>query len=131
MPNTHPPMKLSRDEELYLRHWMYEEMRYREGPGPAKRLQFDRGVPSADLAALIAAAISVPADQEAAGRGPPPEQAPAWPWTAESFQDRLREAHRQLADRAADGRGFVPRPDRAQISSTVEPGEIKPKVSAN
>jgi hypothetical protein len=61
-------------------------------------VQFERGVPSADLAALIAAAIGVPADQEAAGRGPPPQEAPTWPWTAESFQDRLREAHQQLAD---------------------------------
>ena len=44
--STHPPlkgytyaeqrplMKLSRDEELFLRHWMYDEVHYEEGPGP-------------------------------------------------------------------------------------------------
>jgi hypothetical protein len=119
-------MKLSRDEEIYLRHWMYEELHCREGPGRAKRLQFDHGVLSADLAALIAAAISVPDDQEAAGLGPPPDEAPKWPWSAESFQDRLQAARRLLADRSADGRGFVPRPSRDQINSAVDPGGIKP-----
>jgi hypothetical protein len=110
MPNKHPPMKLSRDEEIYLRHWMYEEMHYRDGPGPAKRLQFEHEVVSADLAALIAAAISIPADQAAAGLGPPPQQAPVWPWSGASFGSRLWQAHQVLADRSSDGRGFVPGP---------------------
>jgi hypothetical protein len=125
MQNKHPQMRLSPDEDYYLRHWMHEEMRYRDGPGLAKRLQFDHGVRSADLAALIAAAFSTPADQEAAGLGPPPEEAPHWPWSSESFQNRLQEAHRLLAARSADGRGCVPRPGRAEIENCVGPVEIK------
>src|SRR5438270_9333145 len=99
MPNTLPQMKLSREEESYLRHWMIEEMHYRAGPGPAKRLQFEQGVASGDLAALIAATIGIPADQVAAGLGPPPDEAPSWPWTAQSFQNRPRLAHQVLAER--------------------------------
>jgi hypothetical protein len=31
-------MKLSRDEKIFLWHWMYDEAHYQAGPGPAKRL---------------------------------------------------------------------------------------------
>jgi hypothetical protein len=79
MRNKHLPMKLSPEEEIYLRHWMYDELHYQEGPGAAKRLQLEHGVVPADLAALIAAAIPAPADQQAAGLGPPPAAAPIWP----------------------------------------------------
>jgi hypothetical protein len=85
-------MKLSPDEELFLRHWMYDEVHFQEGQGPAKRLQVQHEIAPADLAALIAAAIPDPADQEAAGAGPPPATAPMWPWTAEGFHSRLAEA---------------------------------------
>jgi hypothetical protein len=126
MPNKHPQMKLSRDEEIYLRHWMYEEMRYREGPGPAKRLQFEHGVASGDLAALIAAAMSAPADQQAAALDPP-EPAPVWPWSAEAFQDRLQQAHQILAERSSDGRGIVPRPELEHLNTSAE-APAKPTV---
>jgi hypothetical protein len=43
MPNTHPRMRLSRDEEAFLRQWMYDETHYQEGTGPAKRLQVQHG----------------------------------------------------------------------------------------
>ena len=56
-------MRLSRDEESFLRHWMYDEVHYQDGPGPAKRLQLEHGAVPADLATLIAAAIPDAADQ--------------------------------------------------------------------
>src|SRR4051812_45547358 len=49
MRNKHPRMKLSPDEERFLRHWMYEEVHFREGTGPAKRLQVEHRIPPADL----------------------------------------------------------------------------------
>src|SRR5947209_15822652 len=52
MPTTHRPMKLSPEEETFLRRWMYDEVHYQEGPGPAKRLQVAHRVPPADLAAI-------------------------------------------------------------------------------
>jgi hypothetical protein len=85
-------MKLSPDEERFLRHWMSEEVHFREGTGPAKRLQVEHRIPPADLATLIAAAIPDSREQEAAGLGPPPAEPPAWPWTDESFRSRLAEA---------------------------------------
>lgn len=60
-------MRLSRDEEVFLRHWMHDEVHYGEGTGPAKRLQLRHRAVPADLAVLIAAAIPDPSDQESAG----------------------------------------------------------------
>ena len=99
MRNKHPLMRLSRDEELFLRHWMYDEVHFRDGVGPAKRLQVQHQVPPADLAVLIAAAIPDPADQQDAGSGPPPAEAPTWPWSDESLRTRLVEARGALAQR--------------------------------
>src|SRR5580693_8317663 len=97
MPSKRPLMRLSRDEEVFLRHWMYDELYYGEGQGPARRLQVQhRGVP-ADLAVLIAAAIPDPADQEAAGLGPPPAEPPTWPWPEGLLRSRLAEARAALA----------------------------------
>jgi hypothetical protein len=106
MPSKHPPMKLSRDEETFLRHWIYDEAHFAAGAGPAKRLQLEHRVIPADLAVLIAAALPDPADQEAAGNGPPPAEAPTWPWTAASLHRRLAEARALLAARPE---AFVPR----------------------
>ncbi len=39
MPSKRPLMRLYRDEEVFLRRWMYDEVHYGEGQGPAKRLQ--------------------------------------------------------------------------------------------
>jgi hypothetical protein len=97
MRNKHLLMKLSPDEERFLRHWMYDEVRYRNGPGAAKRLQLEHRAAPADLAVLIAAAFPDPAEQEAAGNGPPPAEAPSWPWTADSLRQRVGEA-RSLLD---------------------------------
>src|SRR5581483_1934351 len=101
MLNTHLPRGLSGDEEVFLRHWMYDEAHYQDGTGPAKRLQVRYGVPPADLATLIAAAIPDPADQAAAGDGPPPAEAPRWPWTVESLRQRLVEARTILKSRGS------------------------------
>jgi hypothetical protein len=38
MQNKHPLMKVAREEETYLRWWMYDETHYVEGVGLAKRL---------------------------------------------------------------------------------------------
>jgi hypothetical protein len=94
-------MKLSRDEEVFLRHWMYDEVHYRDGLGPAKRLQLEHRAVPADLAVLIAAAVPDPADQEAAGLGPPPADPPTWPWTDEVLQTRLSEAKTALSTNRA------------------------------
>lgn len=97
MPNTHPQMRLSCDEEIFLRHWMYDEVHYREGQGPAKQLQVRHRAVPADLAVIIAAAIPDPADQEAAGLGPPPAEPPTWPWPEDLLRSRLAEARNALA----------------------------------
>jgi hypothetical protein len=94
-------MKLSREEDAFLRHWMSDEAHDRGGPGPAKALQLRHQIPPADLAAVIAAAIPDPADQDAAGHGPPPDQPPVWPWAGNAFHDRLAEARAVLAARLA------------------------------
>src|SRR5262249_27868816 len=73
MPNKHPQMKLSHDEEIFLRHWIFDEMHYCDGQGPAKRLQIAHRVRPADIAVLIAASIPDLAEQEAIAHGPPPE----------------------------------------------------------
>jgi hypothetical protein len=96
MPSKHPLMKLSRDEEVFLRHWMYDEVHYQDGPGPAKRLQLQHRAIAADLSTLIAAAIPDLADQEAAGLGPPPIEPPTWPWSIDSLRERLSEANSAL-----------------------------------
>jgi hypothetical protein len=95
MPNK-PLMKLSRDEELFLRHWMHDEVHYQDGQGPAKQLQLQHRAVPADLATLIAAAIPDLADQEAAGLGPPTVESPSWPWTEETLRTRLAEARAAL-----------------------------------
>jgi hypothetical protein len=92
-------MRLSRDEEVFLRHWMYEEVHYRDGPGPAKRLQRDRRAVAADLATVIAAAIPEPAEQAQAGKDPPPAEPPVWPWSDEEWHARLTEARTILCQR--------------------------------
>jgi hypothetical protein len=104
MPNKHLPMNLSREEELFLRHWMYDEVRYQAGQGPAKRLQLENRAVPADLAILIAAAIPDFAEQQAAGLRPPSDQSPRWPWTEESLCARLTEARAILAGRSKDER---------------------------
>jgi hypothetical protein len=97
MRNKHLPMSLSREEEIFLRHWMYDETHYDEGVGPAKRLQIEHHVAPADLATLIAAALPSTADQEAAGIGLPPAESPIWPWPGDSFAQRFVEAHALVA----------------------------------
>jgi hypothetical protein len=92
-------MKLSPEEATFLRHWMFDETHFLNGPGAAKRLQIAHGVTPADLAVLIAAALPDPAEQEAAGHGPAPTAAPQWPWSNQSFQARLAEARALLTQR--------------------------------
>ena len=91
-----PLMSLSREEEIFLRHWMYDEVHYEEGQGPAKRLQIQHRAAPADLAVLIAATMPDTTDQEAAALGPPPTEPPAWPWTGDALRPRLAEAEAEL-----------------------------------
>ncbi len=93
MPNKHP-----RDEELFLRHWMYDEMHYQNGPGPATQLQVPHRALPPDLATLIAAAIPDPSDQEAAGLGPPPSEPPTWPWSEDVLRARILKARTALTE---------------------------------
>ena len=104
VPKTHQSMKLSRDEERFLRCWIYDEVHYRDGQGPAKRLQLLQHVIPADLATLIAAAIPDLVDQETAALAPPPGGPLAWPWSEETFRDRLAEARAILMDRQVESR---------------------------
>jgi hypothetical protein len=85
-----------------LRHWMYDEVHYREGQGPAKRLQVKHQAVAADLATLIAAIMPDPSEQEAAGDGPPPAEQPTWPWPEDALRVRLADARLALQ---ADGTG--------------------------
>ena len=89
---------MSRDEELFLRHWVYDEAHYLSGVGPAKRLQVERRVSPADLATLVAAALPDPAEQEAA-TGCRPAGGAVWPWDDAAFRARVDEARAVLATR--------------------------------
>jgi len=99
MLKTHPRMKLSHEEEAYLRHWMFDEVHYQEGQGRAKQLQLRHGATPAELAVLIAAALPDPADQEAAAHGPSPTEPPLWPWSDDSYRMRPAEARAVLGER--------------------------------
>ena len=101
MPNKYPQMRLSPEEDAFLRRWVYDEGHYQEGVGPAKRLQVEHAVRPADLAVIIAAAFPEPADQEAMALGTSPEARPAWPWSEEEFAERVAEARATLARRTA------------------------------
>ena len=96
MRNKQTPMKLSPEEMHFLRHWMYDEVHYQEGSGPAKQLQREHQEISSNLAVLIAAAIPDLAEQWAAGVGPPPAGPPAWPWPQAAIEARLAEARAGL-----------------------------------
>jgi len=99
-------MRLSPEEENFLRHWMYDELHYQEGTGPAKRLQREHQAIPGDLAVIIAAAIPDVAEQWAAGVGPPPAQPPTWPWSGAALQARLAEA--SALQESASGRQACP-----------------------
>ncbi len=96
MPNKRRSMNLLHEEEAFLRRWMYDEVHFQGGLGPAKRLQLEHRVVSADLAILIAAAIPDIREQEAAGLEPSAEPL-SWPWSQESLSARIAEARTLLA----------------------------------
>lgn len=98
MQSNLPLMKLSPDEERFLRHWMYDEVHFQERQGIAKQLQVQHRVSPADLAALVAVAMPSVSDQQAAGAGPPPKDAPKWPWSDVELHSRLSEARAALAE---------------------------------
>ena len=125
MRNKHPLMKLSRDEEVFLRHWMYDEVHFREGRGPGKRLQVQHQTVPADLAVLIAASIPDPAEQETAGLGPPPVEPPAWPWSGDALRLRLADARAALA-LVPEGPG----PGSEVGSHAEESGSAEPDLSS-
>src|SRR5437879_12451083 len=101
MPNKHPRMRLSREEETFLRQWIYDEAHYEEGTGPAKRLQLEHRAIPADLAVLVAAAMPDPVEQQAASLKRTFAEPLAWPWSEETFHSRLAEARSFLAARQA------------------------------
>src|ERR1700732_4948054 len=84
MRNKHPLMKLSPEEVHFLRHWMYDEMHYQEGSGPAKQLQRAHQAISANLAVIIAAAL------------PDPAEPPTCEWSKAAIKARLAEARALL-----------------------------------
>jgi hypothetical protein len=109
-------MKLSHEEEIFLRHWINDEVHFHEGTGPAKRLQVAHKIPPANLALIIAAALTEPGEQEAAAHGPPPTESPTWPWPKDSCARRIEEA-RCLLDapwRGRDPRVAVSEPNAPQ-----------------
>jgi hypothetical protein len=99
MPSKRPILKLSPEEELFLRRWMYDELHYEEGRGPAKLLQLEHRVPPAELGLFIAAAMPETSTQEAAALDPTPPERTIWPWTDETFPSRLAEARTILERR--------------------------------
>lgn len=101
MLNEQLPMKLSPEEMRFLRHWMYDEMHYQQGSGPAKQLQREHRAISENLAVIAAAAIPDLAEQWAAGVGPPPAEPPTWPWSEAAIAARLAEARALLESRSA------------------------------
>src|SRR5436190_21676907 len=101
MLKTHPRLTLPPEEELFLRQWMFDEVHFEEGQGPAKRLQVAMGVRPAELSLLIAAALPDPAEQQAAVSGADSSACPTWPWSVQSFQDRLGEAQAIIDSRQA------------------------------
>lgn len=99
MRNNLPLMKLFPDEDVFLRHWMYDEVHYKEGRGIAKTLQLQNEAIPADLAALIAAAMPNASEQMEAGETPP-MKSPTWPWASkEELQKRVEQARSILASR--------------------------------
>jgi hypothetical protein len=96
-------MKLCHEEEIFLRHWIYDEWHFREGTGPAKRLQVAHKVPPFELALIIAAALTEPGEQESAAEGPPPAELPTWPWTDDACAERVAEAKTLLNQKRCDG----------------------------
>jgi hypothetical protein len=98
MPNKHPQMRLSLEEESFLRRWMYDEVHFRDGQGPAKKLQLQHRAIPADLALLIAAALPDLTEQEAIGSGPPPAEPTTWPWSEDALRARLAEARAVLRE---------------------------------
>jgi hypothetical protein len=99
MPNKLPEMKLSRDEEVFLKHWIYDEAHYQEGRGAAKQLQVEHSVVAADLALLVAAAIPDPEAQVAAASSPAPSEPPTWPRPGDTWAARVAEARAILEQR--------------------------------
>ncbi len=105
MPNTLIPMKLSPDEDRFLRRWIFDEVHYRDGQGSAKRLQIQHLAIPADLATLIAAAIPDPIDQEEAGLTP--AEQPEWPWSEDALAERVSEARDVLMRRSRERTAIV------------------------
>jgi hypothetical protein len=85
-------------EEQFLQAWMHDELHFREGTGPAKRLQRAHQVMPFDLALLIAAWLPDPNEQFQRAEEPLPEAPVEWPWqTPRKFETRLRQAKEELA----------------------------------
>lgn len=86
-------MDLTAKEEQFLQAWMHDELHFREGTGPAKRLQREHLVKPADLAVLIAAWLPDPDEQFRLAEAVMPQSHLEWPWASrEEFERRLCQA---------------------------------------
>src|SRR5262249_22830083 len=84
-------------EQQFLQAWMHDELHFRQGTGPAKRLQPVHEVKPADLAVLIAAWLPDPNEQFRRAEEPLPDTL-EWPWQRhEEFEARLHQAKAELA----------------------------------
>jgi len=96
MPNKSPPMKLSREEEGFLRHWMYDKTHYQDGPGPAKQFCIEQPLltwpPSLPLPSPTWTTRKLPAS------GPRLMIPPMWPWIGDTLRTRIFEAQAALPE---------------------------------
>jgi hypothetical protein len=72
MAKTHPWMKLSRDELTFLRHWMFDETHFQDGPGAANRLQLAHGRHLPNLPSLSRPHSPIPRSRKSPARDPLP-----------------------------------------------------------
>ncbi len=115
MPNTPPLLRLSPDEEEFLRRWIYDEAHYDSGTGQEKLLQLENTAIAAELGLLIAAGMPDPKAQLAASLEPPSARQITWPWTKEQLRVRVEEARAVLADARESGTKKAPTMEHMEI----------------
>jgi thiazole synthase len=91
-------MKLSHKEEVFLHHWMIDEVNFHHGRGPAKQLQVEKGVRPTLLAPILGAWLPTAKKQWELAEGPRPPEPPEWPWDTEAeLYQRYHEAKMEIA----------------------------------
>ena len=114
MPKMLRKMKLSPEEERFLRRWIYDEAHFQEGAGPARPMQVAHAVVAADVDTPIAAAMPDLAEQEAAAGGPAPPGAVSLALVAGNLvcAPGRRPCAGRASARSRDHRGQVVRDSR-------------------